>query len=130
MCIRNPIISNGKTVRYYGIKHCKPDPLRELRPTHFETVSKDRDTHPVTRRTPLNLVKPPPAKETYKFPKRDLSEMYLEAGDCANFYILWCSMRAEFSYTYNSTQNITHKGGGRCANRAPTADMVAEGRCS
>ena len=52
--------------------------------------------------------------------------MYLGAGDCANFYILLCSMRAEFSYTYNSTQNRTHKGGGRCAYRAPTARMVAE----
>ena len=36
-------------------------------------------------------------------------------------------MRAEFSYMYNSTQNITQKGGERSAYRTPTAGMVAEG---
>ena len=48
ICTRNPIISKRKTVRYYGIKHLKPDPLREWRPTHFETVLKDSDTCPAT----------------------------------------------------------------------------------
>ena len=42
-------------------------------------------------------------------------------------FILLCSICAEFSYTYNSTQNITQKGGGRSAYRAPTTGMVTAG---
>ena len=34
ICTRNPIISNRNIVRYYGIKHLTPDPLRDWIPTH------------------------------------------------------------------------------------------------
>jgi len=54
ICTRNSIISNSKTVRYYGIKHRERDPLREWRPTHFETVRKDRDTCMVKNRVLKN----------------------------------------------------------------------------